>query len=61
METPQKDALDVAQQLIKCGVAIGVVQADYKLLGARSLKPTDSPGDALYKEIQNWDGFVRSP
>ncbi|KAI4460615.1 peptidoglycan recognition protein [Holotrichia oblita] len=61
VEAPKRDVLDVAQKLIRCGVAIGDIHEEYKLLGARSLKPTESPGDALYKEIQDWKGFVRSP
>ncbi|GJQ84803.1 PGRPS1 [Trypoxylus dichotomus] len=60
-EAPGKKQLRVAKKLIKCGISLGEVEEEYKLLGARSLRPTSSPGDALFKEIQNWKGFVRSP
>ncbi|KAK9754768.1 N-acetylmuramoyl-L-alanine amidase [Popillia japonica] len=60
-EAPEKKQLSVAKKLIRCGVDLGEIGENYKLLGARSLRPTDSPGDALYKEIQNWKNFVRTP
>ncbi|KAI4460616.1 peptidoglycan recognition protein [Holotrichia oblita] len=60
-EAPPHKQLSIAKKLIRCGVALGEIEENYKLLGARSLRPTDSPGDALYKAIQSWKGFVRSP
>lgn len=60
-EAPSKKQLKAGKKLIRCAVALAELEDDYKLLGARSLRATNSPGDALFKEIQSWKGFVRSP
>lgn len=53
--------LSAAKDLIACAVELGIIKREYKLLGARSVKPTKSPGDKLFREIQNWKGFTRRP
>ena len=59
-EAPSDKQLKACRKLIRCGVELGEIDEDYKLLGARSLRPTLSPGDALFKKIQNWKGFTRT-
>ncbi|GJQ84802.1 PGRPS1 [Trypoxylus dichotomus] len=58
-KVPNKKMLDAAKDLILCSVEMGELKYQYKLLGARSVKKTESPGGALYREIQNWRGFTR--
>ncbi|KAI4460617.1 peptidoglycan recognition protein [Holotrichia oblita] len=59
--TPTAKQLEAGQNLIQCGVDKGEIDRQYKLLGARSLRPTDSPGTMLFRKIQSWRGFTRTP
>nr|Q765P4.1 RecName: Full=Peptidoglycan-recognition protein 1; AltName: Full=Hd-PGRP-1; Flags: Precursor [Holotrichia diomphalia]BAD08316.1 peptidoglycan recognition protein-1 [Holotrichia diomphalia] len=58
---PSREMLDAAKDLIVCAIELGELTRGYKLLGARNVKATKSPGDKLYREIQNWEGFTRRP
>uniref|UniRef100_A0A336K806 CSON003218 protein n=1 Tax=Culicoides sonorensis TaxID=179676 RepID=A0A336K806_CULSO len=51
---PSKNALMAAQKLIGQGVNQDYLSKNYKLLGHRQLIQTESPGQALYAEIQKW-------
>ncbi|KAL3284287.1 hypothetical protein HHI36_018445 [Cryptolaemus montrouzieri] len=53
--------LIACKKLIQKGVDLGYIQKDYKLVGARQLQTTKSPGEALYREIQTWPHWVRKP
>ncbi|KRT81729.1 hypothetical protein AMK59_5295 [Oryctes borbonicus] len=57
-KVPNKKMLQAAKDLILCAVELRELKYQYKLLGARSVKKTESPGGALYQEIQNWRGFT---
>lgn len=59
-EPPQK-MLDVARKLIDCGKMAGLLKNDVKILGARQLISTLSPGIKLYEKIQTWSDWVSSP
>lgn len=59
-ELPSAKALRAAGKLLRCGVALGELDPDYMLYGARQLSATASPGDALYGDIQDWDHFDSS-
>lgn len=54
---PNKAALTALNSLIKCGVTIGKIQRDYKLIGHRQARDTECPGTRFYEYIQklpNW-------
>lgn len=57
---PRQNMLDVTQDLIEMAVRGGFVKRDYKLIGHRQVRPTKSPGDALYKIIQKWPHYTRT-
>ncbi|XP_072934736.1 peptidoglycan-recognition protein LB-like [Epargyreus clarus] len=58
---PTAEDLLIAQQLIDAGVALGYVSPDYKLIGHRQVRETECPGNALFKEIQNWAHYSPFP
>ncbi|GJQ80277.1 PGRPS1 [Trypoxylus dichotomus] len=60
-KSPSATQIEAAKKLIQCGVALRELDERYKLLGARSVRPTESPGTALYREIQKWRGFTTTP
>lgn len=54
---PNEAALKAMNSLIKCGVTIGKIRKDYKLIGHRQARDTVCPGTSLYEYIQtlpNW-------
>ncbi|XP_066996185.2 peptidoglycan recognition protein [Anabrus simplex] len=57
-EIPSRIQLDALKNLLKCGVELGELSEDFKLLGHRQLIATKSPGLALYQEIQTWPEWV---
>ncbi|GJQ84801.1 PGRPS1 [Trypoxylus dichotomus] len=59
--TPSAKQLQAGKDLIQCGVELGEIDIRYKLVGARTVRPTDSPGTMLFREIQKWRGFTSSP
>nr|AXF35728.1 GPRP2 [Holotrichia oblita] len=60
-EKPTPQQLEAGKKLIECGIALKDLDSSYKLLGAKSLRPTESPGAALFSEIQGWKGFTTKP
>ncbi|CAD7090194.1 unnamed protein product [Hermetia illucens] len=60
-ELPSEKALQAAKSLLACGVSNGYLARNYRLLGARQVISTESPGLELYGEIQDWDNWVPKP
>lgn len=60
-DLPTPAMLYAVQQIIKIGIGHGHVQANYTLLGHRQTRPTECPGDRLFKEITTWPHFVALP
>ncbi|GJQ80278.1 PGRPS1 [Trypoxylus dichotomus] len=58
---PNQKQLKAAQKLIQCGEELGELDRRYRLLGARSVSATESPGLALFRELTSWKGFTRNP
>lgn len=52
---PTEAQLNACRLLIEEGVRLKKLDPAYKLYGARQLSATESPGDALYRIIRNWD------
>lgn len=46
--------LNTAHQLIQCGKGLGVLRDDVRVIGARQVRATLSPGAELYGQIQDW-------
>lgn len=53
--------LNAAHQLIECGKSQGILRSNVRVLGARQVQPTVSPGYQLYTQIQEWPEWVSSP
>ncbi|XP_018574112.1 peptidoglycan-recognition protein LF-like [Anoplophora glabripennis] len=53
-EKPPKNQIAAFKKLVGKGVELGYLEKDYKILGARQLYGTESPGTALQKEIETW-------
>ncbi|KAI4461838.1 peptidoglycan recognition protein [Holotrichia oblita] len=58
---PNRNQLKTAQIFLKCALGVGEIDRRYKLLGARTISSTQSPGLALFHEIQTWDHFAIVP
>ncbi|KAK5642878.1 hypothetical protein RI129_009045 [Pyrocoelia pectoralis] len=58
---PPEQQLNAAKKLIGMGLELGIIAPDYKLLTARQLQTTQSPGEALYKLIKTWDHWSPTP
>lgn len=54
---PSNRALIAAQRLMEEGVRTSKLTQDYRLYGHRQLIPTSSPGNELYRIIQQWGHF----
>jgi N-acetylmuramoyl-L-alanine amidase len=60
-QLPVQKQLKVAKDFLQCGVELGELSKNYKLFGARQVSSTSSPGLKLYRELQDWPHFTRSP
>ncbi|KRT84863.1 hypothetical protein AMK59_2045, partial [Oryctes borbonicus] len=59
---PTSAALRAAQKLIDCGLNIGEIGHDYKLMGHRQVvSNTACPGQALYDTIRTWQRWIPRP
>ncbi|XP_043283339.1 peptidoglycan-recognition protein 2-like [Venturia canescens] len=58
---PPRQMMEAARKLIDCGKSGEFLKNDVKILGARQLVSTLSPGDKLYEKIQHWSDWVTSP
>ncbi|XP_008046093.1 peptidoglycan recognition protein 1 [Carlito syrichta] len=54
---PPARALRAAKSLLACGVALGALDPHYEVKGHRDVQKTLSPGDQLYRIIQNWPHY----
>lgn len=59
-EASQK-MLDAAHKLITCGKSQGILRSDVRVIGARQVTETASPGRRLYAQIQNWPEWTSNP
>lgn len=57
---PSDAAVCTLQTMIKWGVALGKISANYELYGHRDVRETECPGDKLYELIQTWEHFNTS-
>ncbi|KAF5276549.1 hypothetical protein FQR65_LT03979 [Abscondita terminalis] len=54
---PNEQQLQAGKDLIQCAAELLELDPQYRLHGARQVSATQSPGLALYHEIQNWPHF----
>lgn len=55
---PDPEAIALVRDgLIPCAVRAGWLHQNYTLHGHRQMVNTSCPGDALFQEIQTWNGF----
>ncbi|CAG9761211.1 unnamed protein product [Ceutorhynchus assimilis] len=57
---PSEKMLKALKNLLACGLELGELHKEYKLLGARQVMATASPGSALFSEIKTWAHFTRN-
>ncbi|XP_076651781.1 peptidoglycan recognition protein S3 [Halictus rubicundus] len=61
-ETPASETmLNVAHKLITCGKSQGILRDNVRVVGARQVTGTLSPGIKLFEQIQNWPEWVSRP
>lgn len=53
--------MNAVHQLIQCGKSQGILRNNVRVIGARQVTATASPGDKLYEQIQNWSEWTRNP
>lgn len=58
---PPKRQIEVCQKVIKQGLDWNYINKDYKLLAARQLAGTESPGAVLYADVKTWPHWVKEP
>ncbi|XP_058822428.1 peptidoglycan-recognition protein LB isoform X1 [Topomyia yanbarensis] len=56
-DLPSKKMINAVHSLIEYGVYNNIIASNYTLIGHRQTRPTDCPGDRLYKEIQDWPHY----
>jgi N-acetylmuramoyl-L-alanine amidase len=59
LRLPNPKALEASKKLIQWLEKSGKIPGDYILKGHRDLRPTESPGEALYREIQTWPHYLK--
>lgn len=58
---PPNRQIIACKQLLQKGVELGYLKKDYKLLAARQVSTTQSPGDILYENIKTWPHWSEKP
>lgn len=56
-ELPPEEMITAVQTLIDFGVKNNIIASNYTLIGHRQTRPTECPGDRLYKEMQSWPHY----
>lgn len=60
-QLPNNKQIQAAKDFLQCGVELGELSKNFKLFGARQVSATESPGLKLYRDLQNWPHFTRTP
>ncbi|XP_011695184.1 PREDICTED: peptidoglycan-recognition protein 2-like [Wasmannia auropunctata] len=59
-DAPQR-MLNIAHQLIECGKSQGILRNSVRVLGARQVTSTASPGAHLFRQIKDWPEWRNEP
>lgn len=49
--------MDSTRKIFEEGVSAGHLAGDFRVVGARDVIPTGSPGSILYRAIQQWEEY----
>lgn len=60
VEKATKPQVAAFMRLVREGVRKGYLDKHYKLLAARQIRPTESPGKALYDQMKRWPHFYKT-
>ncbi|XP_045475437.1 peptidoglycan-recognition protein 2-like [Harmonia axyridis] len=60
-DLPTDNQIKAAKDLLECGVQLGELDENYKLLGGRQVSSTASPGLRLYRKIKQWTHWTDKP
>lgn len=58
-EAPKRQ-LAAFWRLMREGVRKGYISRKYRIFAARQLRPTDSPGKALYEQMKSWPRWQKT-
>ena len=58
---PNNTMLEVAKNLIQCGIENGIISPNYEMHGHRDQSCTTCPGEMLYHHIKTWPHYVAGP
>ncbi|KAK2575092.1 hypothetical protein KPH14_008821 [Odynerus spinipes] len=58
---PNAAALRALNSLISCGVSLGKIRDDYKLIGHRQARDTECPGETFYKYVVKLPHWTSHP
>ncbi|XP_015509215.2 peptidoglycan-recognition protein SC2 [Neodiprion lecontei] len=58
---PNNASLEAFQSLIDCGISLGKVKPDYKLIGHRQGRDTQCPGETFYAHIKTMPHWEPNP
>ncbi|KAK0084313.1 hypothetical protein PV325_007278 [Microctonus aethiopoides] len=53
--------INVAHKLIECGIQLGMLRPNVKVIGASQVSSTKSPGEKLFQQIQQWPEWKSDP
>lgn len=53
--------INVAHKLIECGIQLGMLRPNVKVIGASQVSSTKSPGEKLFQQIQQWPEWESDP
>lgn len=57
VDLPPKNMMTALQTLLDYGVQMNIIAGNYTMIGHRQTRPTECPGDRLFREIQTWPHF----
>ncbi|VEN43022.1 unnamed protein product [Callosobruchus maculatus] len=60
-EPPPENQIAAFHHLMKVGVELGHLTKDYKVLAAKQLQATASPGEAFIRVIRTWEHWAPKP
>ncbi|XP_015122499.2 uncharacterized protein LOC107044927 [Diachasma alloeum] len=58
---PNDGALKALDELIACGVALGKISPDYRVIGHRQVRDTVCPGETFYKYVMKMPRWTADP
>lgn len=58
---PPKEMVEAAHRLILCGKNQGMLRRTVRVIGARQVLSTASPGSRLYSKIRDWPEWTSNP